>query len=173
MLIDSDVLVWLTRGHVGAAELLRALPSWKISTVTYIELAQGCRNKDELMRLKKGLAARYVEIVPITPAISDRAAELIDSLALSHGLRLADALIAATAIEQQGTLITANAKHFASVPSLAVEAFKPWQAMASHVEGDGCWVTCGRDGAAIGDSRSDGASDGDAGRADQSAARVP
>ena len=125
MLIDSDALVWLTRGHVGAAERLHALPAWRISAVTYIELAQGCRDKAELARLKKGLAARGTEIVPITPAISDRAAELIDSLALSHGMRLADALIGATAIEIKATLITANVKHFSAVDGLTIEAFAP------------------------------------------------
>src|SRR5438874_4919269 len=117
MLIDSDVLVWLTRGHVGAAKRLHALAAWRISAATYIELAQGCRDKAELARLKKGLAAHNTEIVPITPAISQRAAELIDALALSHGMRLADALIGATAIEHRLTLITANVKH--SPPSTA------------------------------------------------------
>jgi predicted nucleic acid-binding protein len=125
MLIDSDVLVWLTRGHVGAAERLHALPVWRISAVTYIELAQGCRDKAELARLKKGLAARGTEIMPITPAVSERAADLIDQLALSHGLRLADALIGATAIEHKATLITANVKHFSAVGGLTIEAFAP------------------------------------------------
>lgn len=125
MLIDSDVLVWLTRGHVGAATRLHALSPWRISLVTYIELAQGCRDKAELARLKKGLAARLTEIAPLTPAIGKGAADLIDSLALSHGLRLADALIAATAIELEATLITANVKHFSSVPKLVTEAFEP------------------------------------------------
>ena len=125
LLIDSDVLVWLTRGHVGAAQRLHALPVWRISAVTYIELAQGCRDKADLARLKKGLAARHTEIVPITPAISQRATELIDTLALSHGMRLADALIGATALETQATLITANVKHFSAVDGLAVEAFSP------------------------------------------------
>lgn len=125
MLIDSDVLVWLTRGHVGAAQRLHALPAWRISAVTYIELAQGCRDKTDLARLKKGLAARHTEIVPITPAISQRAADLIDQLALSHGMRLADALIGATAIEIKATLITANVKHFSAVEGLSFEAFTP------------------------------------------------
>lgn len=125
VLIDSDVLVWLTRGHVGAAQRLHALEAWRISAVTYIELAQGCRDKAELVRLKKGLAARKTDIAPITPAISRRAAELIDTLALSHGMRLADALIGATAIELQATLITANVKHFSAVEGLNVEAFLP------------------------------------------------
>jgi len=125
VLIDSDVLVWFTRGHVGAAQRLHALPAWHISAVTYIELAQGCRDKAELARLKKGLAARNTEIIQITPAISQQAAELIDALALSHGMRLADALIGATAIELQATLITANVKHFSPVEGLAIEAFLP------------------------------------------------
>jgi predicted nucleic acid-binding protein len=50
------------------------------------------------------LAARQAETVPITPAISPRAADLIDALALSHGMRLADALIGATSIEHGLTL---------------------------------------------------------------------
>ena len=124
-LIDSDVLVWLTRGHVGAARRLHALHPWRISTVTYIELAQGCRDKLELTRLKKGLAARMTEIVPLTPTIGERAAELIDDLSLSHGLKLADALIGATVIEHRATLITGNVKHFSAVPGLDIEAFTP------------------------------------------------
>jgi predicted nucleic acid-binding protein len=125
MLIDLDVLVWVTRGHVGAAKRLHAIPAWRISVVTYIELAQGCRDKADLARLKQGLSARNTEIVPLTRAISERASALIDQLALSHGMRLADALIAATAIEIQATLITANMKHFSAVDRLSVEAFDP------------------------------------------------
>lgn len=36
----------------------------------------------------------------------------IDAWALSHGLRLADAMIGATAFELQSTLITGNVKRF-------------------------------------------------------------
>lgn len=125
MLIDTDVLIWFTRGNMRAAQRLQQLPAWRPSTVTYIELAQGCRNKPELARLKKGLAVHRTEVVPLTPAISQRAAVLIDELALSHGMRLADALIAATAIEQGEALLTANVKHFLAIEGLAVEAFIP------------------------------------------------
>lgn len=93
--------------------------------VTYIELAQGCRDKADLARLKKGLDVRNTEIVPLNASISMRASKLIDELALSHGLRLADALIGATAIELQATLITANIRHFSPVDGLNVEAFLP------------------------------------------------
>ena len=70
ILIDSDVLVWLTRGEAAAARRLQALAAWRISVVTYIELAQGCRDEVEFARLKKGLAARNTETVPLTPAVS-------------------------------------------------------------------------------------------------------
>jgi len=124
MPIDSDVLVWPTRGHPGAGARLRAIRPWRISTVTCIELAQGCRDKAELARLKKGLTARRAEIVPITPAISERAATLVDILALSHGMRLADALIGTTATGHQATLLTAKLKHFSAVDGLDIEVFE-------------------------------------------------
>ena len=125
MSIDSDVLVWLGRGHLGAAQRLQEVGPWRISVVTYIELAQGCRDKAELARPKKGRAARQAEVLQVTPAISQHAAELIDTLTLPHGMHLADALIGATAIEHGFTLITANVRHFGPIGSLRIEAFLP------------------------------------------------
>lgn len=125
MLIDSDVLIWMTRGHARAAARLQALLPWRISAVTYMELAQGCRNQQEITWAKKGLAERQTQIIALSEAISARATQLIDRYALSHGLRLADALIAATALEHQLTLLTANVKHFAPIEGLVLEQFSP------------------------------------------------
>ena len=125
MLIDSDVLVWLTRGHPGAAARLRQEPVWRISAVTYIELAQGCRDRAELERLKKGLNARGTRIMPVNESISERAMRLIDRHALGDGLQLGDALIAATALEHGFSLLTGNLKHFKPIEGLTVEQFDP------------------------------------------------
>ncbi len=125
MLIDSDVLVWMTRGHAGAVHRLAQMLPWQLSAVTYIELAQGCRSKMELARIKKGLTMSQAHILPLTPSITNRAMALIDSHALSHGLQLGDALIAATALEHGLTLLTGNRKHFAKLPGLSLEVFKP------------------------------------------------
>ncbi|MDD5057475.1 MAG: PIN domain-containing protein [Sideroxydans sp.] len=65
------------------------------------------------------------EIISITPGISARAMALIDDYALAGGLRLADALIAATAIEMNLTLLTANIKHFAVIKQLKIQRFDP------------------------------------------------
>lgn len=90
-----------------------------------MELAQGCRSKAELQRAKRGLEQKNTEIIPLTPSISERAMHLIDTYALSEGLQLADALIAATAIEEGLVLLTGNAKHFSVIDTLKIERFEP------------------------------------------------
>jgi len=124
MLIDSDVLIWLTRGQERAKSRLSQINPWRISVVTYMELAQGCRSKQELERAKRGLAFMQTQILPLTPAISERAMNLIDAFALSNGLQAADALIAATALEHNLTLLTGNIKHFSPVEQLKIERFE-------------------------------------------------
>jgi predicted nucleic acid-binding protein len=49
----------------------------------------------------------------------------MESLTLSHGLQMGDALIAASAVEHRLPVLTANVKHFGAVASLTVEAFVP------------------------------------------------
>ena len=127
MLVDTDVLIWLTRGHPGAAARLRQPGQRRISAVTYMELAQGCRNKSELERIRKALNDGGIPIMPVTEIICERAMRLIDSHSLSDGLQLGDALIAATSLEQGWTLLTANVKHFAPIEGLRVERFDPAQ----------------------------------------------
>ena len=66
-----------------------------------------------------------VTILPITKAISQRAVLLVEEYFLAHHLQLADALIAATAIEHNLAIVTSNTEHFQSVKTLRIEAFKP------------------------------------------------
>jgi len=64
-------------------------------------------------------------LLPLTEAITQRAVGIMESLVLSHGLQMGDALIAATAIEHGLSVLTANVKHFAAVPHLRLEPFTP------------------------------------------------
>lgn len=57
----------------------------------------GCRNKKELSALKKFL--KRFEIFLLTENITLKAVELLEEYRLSHGLLLADSLIAATALD--------------------------------------------------------------------------
>ena len=76
MLIDSDVLIWVTRGHPGAAARLKQIALWRISAVTYMKLAQGCRDKAELERLKKALTGRGTQIESLRIERFDPAGDL-------------------------------------------------------------------------------------------------
>lgn len=125
MLIDSDVLIWYLRGYPRAAQKLDSLGEFKLSAVSYMEVAQGCRNQQELGLFKADLRRRNGSQLPVTQPISDRAVSLIEAHALSDGLKLADALIAATAIECGLTLLTGNMRHFLRVAGLSSEVFEP------------------------------------------------
>ena len=125
ILVDSDVLIWTLRGNPKALAHMQELADWHISAVSYMELAQGCRNKTELKAMQKAFKSASSDVLPITMAISDLACQLVEAHALSHSLYMADALIAATAIGYSLPLLTANTKHFAAVAGLKVQTFKP------------------------------------------------
>lgn len=125
VLIDSDVLIWFARGNARAVAKLRALADSYISAVSYMELAQGCRNKAELKVLQKAFKSSAHDVLPITQGISDLACSLVEKYALSHSVHVADALVAATAINHGLPLLTANAKHFSVIDGLEVLVFRP------------------------------------------------
>ena len=125
VLIDSDVLIWFARGNARAVAKLRGLADSYISAVSYMELAQGCRNKAELKVLQKAFKSSAHDVLPITQGISDLACALVEKYALSHSVHMADALVAATAINHGLPLLTANSKHFSVIDGLEVLVFKP------------------------------------------------
>ena len=125
LLIDTDVLIWYLRGHAEAGRLLDSLAEPILSAVTYMELMQGCRDKRELSLLKKDMGMRGTRILPIDANISDRAVSLIEAHALSSGLQMADALIAATGLIHGLPLVTGNVRHFVALDGLLVERFIP------------------------------------------------
>jgi predicted nucleic acid-binding protein len=90
-----------------------------------MELAQGSRDKSDLMRLKKALNGSGARMVALSESIGERAMDLIDQYTLANGLRLGDALIAATALEHGLILLTANVKHFTPITGLIIEKFDP------------------------------------------------
>lgn len=64
-------------------------------------------------------------ILPLSEPVGATAAALVEQHALAHGIELADALIAATAIEAEHLLCTGNVKHFRPIRALSRVAFHP------------------------------------------------
>jgi predicted nucleic acid-binding protein len=123
MLVDTDVLIWHLRGYPQATRRLDQMDRLTLSAVTYLEVLQGMRNKAELAAIKKMLEHRSAILLPLTEAITQRATALMESLTLSHGLQMGDALIAATALDHQLPLLTGNVKHFGCIEHLLIEGF--------------------------------------------------
>ena len=123
MLVDTDMLIWHLRGYGQATRRLDAFDSLTISAISYLEVLQGTRDKAEFAAVQAMLQRRRAVLLPVNEAVTLRAIAMMESLPLSHGLQMGDALIAATALEHQLPVLTGNVKHFAAVPGLVVEPF--------------------------------------------------
>lgn len=125
MIIDTDVLIWDLRGNSNARKVIHSNIPFNISVVTYIELVQGMRNKQELNTFIKQLSKWNVSIIQINNDISTRAMIYVEEYSLSHSMELADSLIAATCINNSEVLLTANDKHYRHIPNIQLIKFKP------------------------------------------------
>ena len=125
MIIDTDVLIWYMRGNKKAFELIENLNSFQISVITYMELVQGMRNKNELNELRKALRIWNTKIIYINEDISSKAMFYVEKYSLSHSVEIADALIAATAVTNALPLLTGNDKHYNVISDIEIKIFRP------------------------------------------------
>ena len=123
MIVDTDVLIWYSKNNQRAVEMIQSLNSFSISVVTYMEIAQGVRNKGELNQFKKALSLLDVSVLQINEMISTKAMFFVEQYTFSHSMELADALIGATATTHQLPLITGNGKHYKHLPEIKLQRF--------------------------------------------------
>jgi len=123
-LVDTDVLIWYLRGNQKAYDLLHSIGIFAISTVTYMELVQGMRDKNELRKLKQFLKQWQIKVIYIDTDISSLALFYVEEYFLSHSMQLADALIGATCSRYAMKLYTANDKHYKVIKNLDIYRFR-------------------------------------------------
>lgn len=124
LLIDTDILIDAARGIPGAVEYLEREEDRTelcVSVVTEMELVVGCRDKAELHDLQDFLA-RF-GVIQLRAPISEKASALLRQYRLSHGLLIADALIAGTAIVSGVPLATKNRRDFRFIEALELAAY--------------------------------------------------
>ena len=108
VLVDTDIFIDHLRGAVQMKAGRRRL---SYSVITRAELSAGVTGTD--------LAARV--LAPFREISVDRAiAERAGRIRRESGLRMPDALIAATALERKLSLVTRNKKHFDQVRGLRI-----------------------------------------------------
>jgi predicted nucleic acid-binding protein len=89
-----------------------------------MELIQGMRDRQELELFKGFLRTRGVNVVGISEKMSDRAVFYMEQHFLGSNLRMADALIGATAWILGETLLTGNVKHYRVLKDVRLEKFR-------------------------------------------------
>jgi predicted nucleic acid-binding protein len=124
IIVDTDILIDAGRGIEDALVFLEnhehhaALP---VSIITKMELIVGCRDKQELRYMEKFLC-RFI-VLNLNEDISTIANNLLLHYRLSHGLLIPDALIAATAISWDYSLISKNQRDFRFIEKLSLVAY--------------------------------------------------
>jgi len=119
IIVDTDILIDVGRGDDFAVTYLENLETGSmiaISTITQMELIIGCQNKKELRTTERFLG-RF-EILSLNEQISNVAVELLREYRLSHGLLIADAIIAATAISFKVPFVSKNQKDYRFIDTL-------------------------------------------------------
>ena len=119
-LIDSNILIDVSRGNAGAIEYVdRLAEPWALSQVTAMELIVGARDKRDLATID-GFLSLY-PVIPLSDSIGTGAYRLLKTYAKSHGLHVFDSLVAATAMEKALTLVTLNRKHYQMIEGLQLD----------------------------------------------------
>lgn len=119
LLFDTDVLIDYLRGTPEAVDFMSSREEdFLVSTITVAELYAGVRSDEEAERMDTFL--RGFEAIPVSRSVAREGGRLREKYASSHGLELADAVIAVTARMEEARLVTRNEKHYPMMEDLLV-----------------------------------------------------
>jgi predicted nucleic acid-binding protein len=110
-LIDTNILIDFLRGHPDAVSFLAQTNRTSLlSTITVAELYSGTKGEHELQQIE--LLVSHFNVISLTSAIAKKSGLLKKEYQASNSIGIADAVIAATALEHDAKLITLNLKDF-------------------------------------------------------------
>jgi predicted nucleic acid-binding protein len=127
VIVDTDILVRYFRGEEAARRFLARVPfpERAVSALTVMELLQGCRDQRETRDVARFVSENLAAVIHPDEDISRRAIRLLELHARHAGLRVVDALIAATALTVSAPLANANTRHYRAIPTLSLVRFQP------------------------------------------------
>jgi tRNA(fMet)-specific endonuclease VapC len=120
-LLDTGLLIRHLRGQKKTVQLLRSLAKSNrlcIATVTRLEIRAGAHPDEHIITQK--LLSRFINLDLDVP-IADKAGDLVaQGKQTNHPILFPDAIIAATALVHNITLVTLNVQNFEHVPNLSL-----------------------------------------------------
>lgn len=117
-LIDTNIFIAILKGNAKLKSFIESL-ACALDTTIYAELIQGAKNKAEVQKIEKYLS-RF-ELIHFDKTVSQKTLELLRTYSKSHNLMFGDAIIAATCLENNLTLITYNVKDFRFIKGLKIQ----------------------------------------------------
>lgn len=117
LLLDTDVLIDFLRGFPKAVTFVNENSSRIIiSSIVVAELYAGVKGDAELTVLKDFIS--LFRVIPVTAEIAKTGGLYKRDYGKSHGVGLADAIIAATCEAENAELKTLNIKHYPMIAGL-------------------------------------------------------
>lgn len=117
ILLDTDVLVDFFRGHVKAAAFIKRCSDRIIlSSIVVAELFAGTKGSAERVALEEFVS--LFRVVPVDFEIAKAGGLYKSEYGKSHGVGLADAILAATAEAENADLKTLNTRHYPMLKGL-------------------------------------------------------
>lgn len=130
MILDTCFIIDVMEGDKGALSRREALSekneAYRVSAATVFELWSGIayskKSNEEKSKVLKALAG--MNVIGLTAPMAEKAGEIHGSLAKKEtAIDHIDAMIAATAVLENETVLTRNTKHFTRVTGLKVESY--------------------------------------------------
>ncbi len=119
VVVHTDVCIALALGVAEAIRFFEASPvEVRLATATYLTLLDMAEDKTQLARIRHFV--QPFAVLSLGPMASSRAVELMMNHALESGLHALDALIAATALAHEISLVTRQPRPFAEIAGLTV-----------------------------------------------------
>jgi predicted nucleic acid-binding protein len=117
ILVDTDVLIDYLRGREEAVALITSTDQTiLISSLSIAELYAGIKGDDEEKTLEEFLGT--LTVISVTSSLAKAAGRYRKQYMKSHSVGLADAVIAATAMQEGASLKTLNIKHYPMMEGL-------------------------------------------------------
>jgi len=121
VVIDTNIIIDHLKGVSQATNQLKEVEKGTftglISTITIMELMAAPKISEQKMNAIRELLDIF-EHIPVDSRVASTAGAFLSIYRASHGLNPMDAIIAATAHENEAVLFTLNKKHFKFIDGL-------------------------------------------------------
>lgn len=120
LVVDTSVLIDYLRGGILWEQIVKSEKEalFYIPTIVIFELFSGKSSKLDQNEQKIKNILKHLQRIELTEKIAERAGKLYRDV--NKALQVPDYIIASSALEIKGTVLTLNKKHFEQIPQVDI-----------------------------------------------------